>query len=99
MIKRGRKDGNHNELKRVFENMGCSVLDLYNAGIPGCPDIIVGVAGKTLPVEIKNPDTRYGRAGLNSSQTAFQQEWRGGPLYVVSSADEVVALVNNARRA
>lgn len=98
-VRRGKKDGNHNELKAAFQQLGCSVLDLYDVGIGGAPDIIVGCAGSTVCVEIKNPETRYGRAGLNTNQTAFSRDWRGGPLYVVSSLDEVAALVNNLRRA
>lgn len=97
-MRRGKKDANHDALKAVFEGMGCSVADLYNAGLPGFPDIVVGVVGINALVEIKNPETRYGRAGLNNNQTAFERDWRGGPMYVVSTPDEAVALVNNLRR-
>lgn len=97
-VRVGKKDGNHNHLKGVFESAGCSVADLYNAGLPGFPDVVIGVAGKTALVEFKNPETRYGRAGLNSNQTAFERDWRGGAIYVVSTTDEAVALVNNLRR-
>lgn len=98
MRRRGKKDGNHDALKAVFVRMGCSVADLFNAGLPGFPDIVVGCGGRDYLVEIKNPETRYGRAGLNSNQTSFSAEWRGGMIYVVSSDLEVVALVNNWRR-
>lgn len=97
-VRRGKKDANHNALVKVFRQLGCSVLDLYDVGIGGAPDIIVGCAGVTACVEIKNPETRYGRAGLNNNQTAFAREWCGGPLYVVSTPDEAAALVNNLRR-
>lgn len=97
-VRRGKKDANHDALKLVFQQMGCSVADLYNAGLPGFPDVVVGITGRDYLVEIKNPETRYGRAGLNSNQTAFARDWRGGQLYVVSTPDEVAALVNNLRR-
>lgn len=97
-VRRGKKDANHDAMKLVFEQLGCSVADLYNAGLPGFPDVVVGVAGKNVLVEIKNPETRYGRSGLNSNQTAFSRDWRGGQVYVVSAAEEVAALVNNMRR-
>lgn len=97
-VRRGKKDGNHDALKDVFLRLGCSVVDAYDTGVPGQPDCIIGVCGKTALVEIKNPETRYGKAGLNTNQTAFERDWRGGPIYVVSSELEVVALVNNLRR-
>lgn len=98
-VRRGKKDGNHDALKAVFLQLGCSVADLYNAGLPGFPDIVVGVAGKNALVEIKNPETAYGRAGLNNNQTAFERDWRGAKPFVVSDELEVVALVNSLRRA
>ena len=98
-LKRGRKDDNHNALKLAFEQMGCSVVDLYDAGMAGVPDLIVGVAGVTLTVEVKNPQTRYGRAGLNANQTAFARDWRGATVRTVSTVADVVELVNSARRA
>lgn len=97
-LKRGRKDDNHNAMKMAFEHMGCSVVDLYDAGIAGLPDLIVGMAGTTLIVEVKNPDTNYGRAGLNANQSAFARDWRGAPVRVVTCVQDVVQLVNATRR-
>lgn len=95
---RASKDGNHDEIVRRFRQLGCSVLETIKTGIPGFPDCVVGCIGKTFLVEIKNPETRYGRAGLNSNQTAFERDWRGGKLYAVTSEDEATALVQNWRR-
>ena len=95
---RASKDGNHDEIVRRFRQLGCSVLETIKTGIPGFPDCVVGCVGKTYLVEIKDPHTRYGRAGLNANQTAFAQDWRGGKLFVVTSEDEATALVQNWRR-
>lgn len=92
-----KKDGNHDDIVRTFEKLGCSVAQLHHAGLPGWPDIVVGVIGRNHLIEIKNPDTRYGRAGLNANQEAFTRDWRGGKLFVVSTQDEVAALVRNLR--
>lgn len=97
MRHRARKDKNHGELKAAFHDMGCSVADLHNTGLPGWPDVVVGVMSRNHLVEFKNPESRYGRAGLNSNQQAFAAEWRGGKLFCVSSVDEVAALVRNMR--
>ena len=92
-----RRDGNHTALKQAFEKMGCSVCDMSNVGIPGWPDVVVGVMGRNHMIEFKNPATRYGRAGLNPNQQAFSRDWKGGKLFAVSSVDEVAALVRNLR--
>lgn len=98
MRRRGKKDGNHDELVRTFRDLGCTVAELHDTGVAGWPDVVVGVAGVDRLVEFKNPETRYGRAGLNANQSAFARDWRGGRVWVASSADEAVALVQNWRR-
>lgn len=95
-MRRGR-DRNHATLTKAFESLGCSVIDTSGAGIAGWPDVVVGVMSRTHLVEYKNPDTRYGRAGLNPNQHAFTRDWKGGKLFVVSSVDEVAYLVRNLR--
>ena len=94
-----RRDGNHGTLTAAFLRLGCTVIDCSHAGIAGWPDVVVGCCGVDRLVEFKNPATRYGRAGLNANQTAFTRDWRGGSVFVVSSTDEVAALVSDWRRA
>lgn len=94
-----RRDGNHGTLVAAFLRTGCTVIDTSHAGIPGWPDAVVGCLGISHLVEFKNPETRYGRSGLNSNQTAFGRDWRGSPVFVVSTVDEVLAVVANWRRA
>lgn len=96
---RSKRDGNHDELTKAFEALGCTVQDLSHAGVSGWPDVVVGCIGRNHLVEFKNPDTAYGRAGLNSNQREFAARWRGGQLFAVSTRDEVMALVQNWRRA
>lgn len=94
-----KKDANHNELVATFERLGCTVAQLHACGLPGFPDVAVGAMGRTWLVELKNPQSAYGRAGLNENQSAFARDWRGGKVYTVSSVDEVIALVQYWRRA
>jgi hypothetical protein len=93
-----RKDKNHDDLKEVFEQLGCTVVDMHATGIPGWPDMAVGLMGTTHLVEVKNLENWYGKAGLNANQTAFGQTWRGGQIYVVATPEHVTALVQNWRR-
>jgi hypothetical protein len=88
---RARRDSNHVSLVTAFRRLGWSVLDLADAG-RGIPDIVIGDGSHgTHFVEIKNAKTAYGRAGLSTTQRAFEQKW-GGVVHVVRSLDDVVAL-------
>jgi Holliday junction resolvase len=98
-IRKARKDDNHDELVSVFERLGCTVAQMHACGVSGFPDIAVGALGRTWLVELKNPESRYGRAGLNDNQSAFARDWRGGRIYVATNADDVIALVQHWRRA
>lgn len=98
MSARARKDANHNELVSLFERLGCTVAQMHACGVPGFPDIAVGAMGKTFLVELKNPNTSYGKRGLNPNQSAFSRDWRGGRVYMASTADDVIELVQQWRR-
>ncbi len=98
MIRRSSKDANHNAVVSRFLALGCTVIQIHATGIPGLPDLGVGCAGVTYLVEVKNPGTAYGRAGMTATQTAFARDWRGGRVWVVQSEDEATALVKNWRR-
>lgn len=97
-MRRGKKDNNHDAIVGAFEAVGCTVAQMHAAGVPGFPDVVVGCAGADRMCEIKNPDSRYGKAGLNANQSAFARDWRGGRIWVVTSPDEALALVQNWRK-
>lgn len=90
--KRKRRDANHHPLVAVFEQLGCTVFDTSDIG-GGFPDLMVGCLGVDRMVELKNPDSRYGRAGLNANQREFVAGWRGGAVHVALTPDDVIALV------
>lgn len=94
----GSKDTNHDEIVAAFESLGCTVADLALSGVADFPDIVVGIAGGNHLVEIKYLGTAYGRKGQTAGQRGWAERWRGGPVYVVSTVEEVVILVTNLRR-
>lgn len=98
MTRHARRDANHDALVGVFEQLGCSVAQMHACGVAGFPDIAVGVVGRTWLVELKNPASGYGRAGLNDNQSAFARDWRGGRIYVASTRDEVITMVQQWRK-
>jgi hypothetical protein len=88
-----KKDANHNELVAEMEKLCIQVLDTSGLG-GGFPDCICNVRKRTLLVEIKNPKTAYGRKGLNDLQKLFADNWRGSPVYIVRTLDDVILLAN-----
>jgi hypothetical protein len=95
---RVKKDKNHDELSKAFEQMGCTVVDLIRTGVAGLPDVCVGSVGVNHLVEYKSLESAYGRSGLNSNQMAFDRDWRGEKVWIVDTVDGVVALVTYWRK-
>lgn len=83
-------DANHVEIAGYFRELGCSVADTSDAG-GGFPDLVVGVTGVNLLVEVK---TDTGR--LKTTQEHFIEIWRGQYCIVRTRAD-VIELVRAAR--
>jgi hypothetical protein len=96
-VRGGTKDLNHDAIAAVFEQLGCSVCHTHEAG-GGFPDMVVGLIGITALVEVKNPETGYGKRGLTDSQKRFAGKWRGSPINVVHSEQEAIELVQDMRR-
>lgn len=98
-MNRGSRDHNHNPIAQAFIEWGCTVADMALSGVPGFPDLVVGCIGVSHLVEIKNPATAYGRAGLTVGQSAFARDWRGGRVWVVREVSDVGVLVRDWRKA
>lgn len=86
-----RADSNKAEIVRALRDAGCSVYDLRKP-----LDLLVGLAGSTLLMEIKRPPGP--RGGISDrkhtpAQLAFLQGWNGGPVATVDSAQAAVRAV------
>lgn len=97
MRRAAKRDANHGAIVGIFRQLGCSVFETDRMGA-GWPDIVIGVIGRNVLVEIKNADTGYGRGGLNLAQERFNEAWRGDKVVVIRTEDEAMALVANLRR-
>lgn len=91
-MKYGRRDANHQQVIGWYRELGCSVADCADLGL-GLPDLFVGAAGVTDPVEVKTADGR-----LTPMQQTFVQAWRGSVTRIVRDQDEVIAHVADMRR-
>lgn len=87
-----RTDANHAEIVAAFRQAGASVYDASPMG-KGFPDLIVGHHGKNHLVEIKNPQSSYGRAGLSKRQADFAATWAGAPVMIIRTVEEGLKLI------
>ena len=83
-----RVDGNQAEIVAALRASGASVFVLK---LP--VDLLVGYAGKTALVEIKDRSSAYGRKGLNEKQSAFLRGWNGGTVALIDSVDAAQTLI------
>ncbi len=90
---RARVDANQSEIVSAFRKMGATVFDLSRVG-RGCPDLLVGRAGKTYLVEIKDGAKVKSARKLTDAQVTFREVWRGEQPVTVESVDDAVALLN-----
>lgn len=92
------RDANEADIVRALRGVGCSVIRL---GDPGVPDLLVGIGGRTLLLEVKLPlgarggksqrrECEGGRADLTAAQVAWWDAWKGGAALVVRSVDEAI---------
>ena len=95
-MRAGRTDTNQTEIVEVFRSLGCSVHITSNVS-HGFPDIVVGVCGLNLLVEIKDGNKIPSQRKLTPDEQKWHDEWRGQKV-IVESVDDVVALVNGIKR-
>lgn len=96
-MRRTRRDANHWTIAGCFIRRGADVIDTAALG-DGFPDLIVMYPkpvgkrkGRLRIVEIKNPNSWYGKKGLNENQSALER--RGWPVEVVYDEDDVDTLI------
>ena len=89
-------DANQPEIVDTFRKLGCSVAITSSAG-DGFSDLVVGVAGLNLLVEVKDGSKVPSAQKLTKDQVKFRDNWRG-QYCVVNSVNQAIELVNRVRR-
>lgn len=87
-----KRDFNHTDVVKAYEEAYCTVLDLSKVGF-GCPDILVAFAGRCYLREIKTE-----RGNLGPAQKRFQDVWRGPKIEVVRDPASAINDVLNLRQ-
>lgn len=80
--RRHRKDTNHDDIAKAFEELGWSVKDTSQLG-DGFVDMVVARSGINVLIEVKRPGET-----LRKSQRDFTSKWQG-LWYTVRSVDDV----------
>lgn len=84
-------DANQPEIVEAFRQLHCKVQHLHMVG-SGCPDLLVGVNGFNVLVEIKTPTGE-----LTNDQKDFITAWNGDNVNIVRTREDVIELVNHYR--
>lgn len=92
MRRAGRTDANQTAVVQALRDMGCSVAITSGAG-NGLPDIIVGVHGVNLLIEIKDSEKVPSAKKLTPAEQHFVDNWKGHPVRIVETPEEAVNYV------
>ena len=92
VFRTGHHDENHSEIAAALSRFGPEPIDTTKVGA-GFPDLIWPFQGVTVGFEVKRPD-----GTLTPAQERFHAEWRGGPLFVISNAADIPAVIEAIQR-
>jgi hypothetical protein len=80
-----RRDGNEAAILEALVAAGGTYLKINGKNLP---DLAIGYAGHTFIVEIKQPGET-----LRPDQARAFKKWRGGPIFVVATIEELMQLL------
>lgn len=92
IFRSGHKDENHKEIAEALARFGPEPIDTTKVG-GGFPDLVWPWQGWTVGFEVKRVD-----GTLTPAQERFHAEWRGGPLFVIQSAADIPAVIEQIQR-
>lgn len=90
-----RVDANQKEIVAVWRKLGASVLMLHMVG-HGCGDVLVGLNGINILVEIKDGSQVPSRQKLTPDEVEFHSSWKG-QICVIRSIEDAIDLINCMR--
>jgi hypothetical protein len=86
-----RVDGNHTDIMTTFRALGCSVQSIASVG-KGCPDLLVGRDGWTVPVEVKDGAKPPSARKLTDDEEIWRANWQGS-YALIENAEQAHQLV------
>jgi hypothetical protein len=88
-MRRAKVDSNHAAIVLALQQIGCSVESLAAVG-KGCPDLLCGYQGRNVLLEVKTVAGVKRKGTTADLQRSWRDAWRGGLVWVVTSADEAI---------
>lgn len=88
-------DANQSEIVAAFRAAGCTVQLLHAVG-KGCPDLLVGVGGFNLLVEVKDGAKVPSARKLTPDQIIWHRDW-GGHVSVIDNVPDALDMVSRYR--
>lgn len=91
-------DKNQQPIVDALEAAGALVEQLDRNG-DGIPDLLVGINGRLVLLEVKNPSTHKHRSptrALRDGQRDFFRKWRGFPVFVVFTPQQALRAIGAA---
>jgi hypothetical protein len=86
-----RIDANQEHIVSALRAHGATVRIVTQGN--GLPDLLVGYKGFTLLLEVKDGNKVPSARKLTPAEQKFFDEWTGGMLAVVNSADEAIEIL------
>ena len=84
-----RVDLNHQEVVKTLRSLGATVFDASRMG-QGFPDLVIGINGKTVLVEIKSGEEKK----FTQAQLKFMENWQGSTVVRINDIESVERLIN-----
>jgi hypothetical protein len=105
-----KRDENEKPIIAALTAIGARVCKImgYTGGDYGTPDLLVGYRGRTILLEVKNPNggkpkskrsrgsedpPENAKGQLTPTQVEWFREWPGGEAHVVETSEEAVRIV------
>lgn len=93
---RGRVDRNQPEIVKSLRQAGCSVQSLATVG-DGCPDLLVGRAGRDYKIEVKDGEAPPSKQRLTQAEMDWHKDWRGEQTWIAYTVADALQIVGVAR--
>ena len=86
-----RIDANQNKIVDALRGAGAFVRIVTQGD--GIPDLLVAYRGVTILMEVKDGDKPPSARKLTEAEQKFFDEWTGGMLVIVNSAEEALEIL------
>lgn len=92
-----RVDANQAAVVDAFRRAGASVLHLHAVG-GGCADLLIGIAGVDVQVEVKDGRKPPSDRKLTPLEAKHHATWRGRRVELVECPEDALQLVSRVMR-